>query len=232
MEMIVDGIPIAVEKKRIKHMYLRVKPDGAVCISAPSRMSDAAIHAFAASRMDWILLHQQRLRLRLPPPPLQYRSGEDLLLWGTPHTLQVLPSREKRCTAFLQGDSLLLCAPPDSTLQQRQAAVRSWYRAQLRAAIPAVRRACEAVVGCEAAEVRIRDMRTRWGSCNVARRRIWISLALAQKPPECLRCVMIHELVHLLELGHTPRFWSLMDRFCPDWRAVHRMLRGPAEINH
>ena len=224
MEIVIDGIPIAVEKKRIKNIYLRIRPDGTVHLSAPRGMSEAAIRAFARSRAGWIQQHRQRLQP--PPPPLQYVSGETLLLWGEPYPLRVVPG-DGRGAATLREGTLFLYAGPESTRQERQAAVKSWYREQLLSAIPSVRQACEAIVGQRAAEVRVRDMRTRWGTCSVARRRIWLSLQLVQKPPACLRCVMTHELIHLLEPSHSPRFWTLMDRFCPDWREVHRLLGGP-----
>ena len=219
-----EGIPTLVEKKRIKNLYLRVRADGRVCLSAPQGMSDAAIRAFAAARADWLRRHLAGRKPSAPPP--EYVSGERLSLWGSPCPLRVLPA-DGKCSAALEGGVLVLRAAPGSTLQQRKAAVDAWYRQELLSAVPAVRRGCEAIVGQQAAEVRVRAMRTRWGTCSVSRRRIWLSLQLAQKPPECLRCVMIHELTHLLEPRHSPRFWALMDQFCPNWRNIHRLLGGP-----
>ena len=223
-EITVEGIPVTVIKKRIRHVYLRIRADGSVCLSAPLAMSEAAILAFARSRAAWLRGH---LAGREPPsPPPAYVSGEVFALWGQPCPLRVLPGTG-RCSAALEGGALVLRAAPGSTLQQRKAAVDAWYRQELLSAVPAVRRDCEAIVGQQAAEVRVRAMRTRWGTCSVSRRRIWLSLQLAQKPPECLRCVMIHELTHLLEPRHSPRFWALMDQFCPNWRNIHRLLGGP-----
>lgn len=219
-----EGIPIAVEKKRIKHLYLRVRSDGSVRLSAPKGVSDAAIQAFAASRIGWIRCRLQQLEA-MPPAP-RYVDGDVLFLWGQAYPLRVL-SAKSRCSAGLEDGVLTLYAGSASTSQERKSALQALYRAQLLAAIPSLRRSCEALVGACAAEVRVRDMRTRWGSCSVARRRIWLSLGLAEKPPACLRCVMIHELIHLIEPNHSPRFWALMDRFCPDWREIHRLLGGP-----
>ena len=224
-EISVGGIPIAVERKRIKHIYLRIRADGSVYLSAPQRMTEEQIRAFALSRLDWIRRHRQRLR---PLPPPRYASGETLFLWGKPCPLRVVPAGG-RCTAALEGGALVLRAAPEHTWQQRKDAVNAWYRAQLYAAIPSLRKECEAIVRQQAAEVRVRDMRTRWGTCNVSRRRIWLSLQLAQKPPECLRCVMIHELTHLLERRHSALFWGMMDQFCPDWRDIHRLLEASGE---
>ena len=67
-------------------------------------------------------------------------------------------------------------------------------------------------------------MSTRWGSCNVRERRIWLSLDLAKKSDECLEYVVVHELVHLLEPGHGPRFVDQMDRAISNWRDLKRKL--------
>ena len=64
----------------------------------------------------------------------------------------------------------------------------------------------------------IRRMKTKWGSCNVGAKRIWLNLELAKKPVECMEFILVHELVHLLEPKHNDRFQGFMDRFLPDWR--------------
>ncbi len=61
-------------------------------------------------------------------------------------------------------------------------------------------------------------MKTRWGSCNIEARRVWLNLELAKKSPRCLEYILVHEMVHLLERHHTERFRALMDQYMPDWR--------------
>lgn len=67
-------------------------------------------------------------------------------------------------------------------------------------------------------------MRTRWGTCNVEDRRIWINLQLVKKPIECLEYVVTHELVHLVEKNHTHRFQSLVAEYYPAWREAKKLL--------
>jgi len=69
-------------------------------------------------------------------------------------------------------------------------------------------------------------MKTRWGSCNIRARRIWLNLNLIKKPLCCLDYVVVHELVHLLEASHNKRFYSLMTQFMPQWRDYQRILEG------
>ena len=69
-------------------------------------------------------------------------------------------------------------------------------------------------------------MRTRWGTCNIDKRRIWLNLQLVKKPPECLEYVIIHELVHLLEKKHTNRFYALVEEYCPNWKDAKKLLEA------
>ena len=72
-------------------------------------------------------------------------------------------------------------------------------------------------------------MRTRWGSCNITRRRIWLNLELAKRPLPALEYVIVHELVHLLERNHNSRFYAFMDSFIPDWRQQKQLLNDRYE---
>jgi predicted metal-dependent hydrolase len=82
-------------------------------------------------------------------------------------------------------------------------------------------------MGVKAAFWGVKRMRTRWGTCNPSARRIWLSLALASRPPEALEYVVVHELVHLLEPSHNARFKALMSQFLPDWKARKSLLAMP-----
>ena len=86
-------------------------------------------------------------------------------------------------------------------------------------------------IGVKVAEVRIKKMKTRWGSCNVEDRRIWVNLELAKKPTMCLAYILVHEMVHLIEPSHNDRFRDLMDTFMPQWH-LHRDVLNRAPLAH
>jgi predicted metal-dependent hydrolase len=68
-------------------------------------------------------------------------------------------------------------------------------------------------------------MKTRWGTCNIKTAMITLNLRLAERPAECLRYVLTHELCHLHEAGHGERFWKRMDAYYPDWKRVRKLLK-------
>ncbi|MDR1669573.1 MAG: M48 family metallopeptidase [Oscillospiraceae bacterium] len=84
----------------------------------------------------------------------------------------------------------------------------------------------EQQLGVEAAFVGIRVMTTRWGSCTAKTRRIRLNAALAYCPRECLEYVVVHELAHLRENNHSPRFWAVVADALPDYQERQKTLKS------
>ena len=81
------------------------------------------------------------------------------------------------------------------------------------------------------AEVRIKKMKTRWGSCSRDAGRIWLNLELVKKTAFLPGIHCVHEMVHLIERSHNDRFWQLMDMHMPQWR-LHRDVLNRAPLAH
>lgn len=223
-ELQIGEISIAVIKKSIKNMYIRVlPPDGKVQITAPCSARDDAIRMFAVSRISWIKKQRENFETQPRQTKRQYVTGESYNVWGRRYRLDVQYSNIRNAV-FLAGDRLVLQVRAESTLEQRERVLNDWYRNQLKSKLPEVVRKCEQVVGVQASEWRIKNMRTKWGTCNIDRKRIWLNLQLAKKTPECLAYVATHELVHLLERNHNEQFQKYMDSCSPNWRVVKSTL--------
>lgn len=219
-------ICISITRKRIKNLYLRVvPPDGRVCVNAPLNISDAEIERFVSSRADWIVKQREKMAAIAPRV---YETGATIPYFGKRLDLVVLP-HAGRMKITREGRTLTLRIKPDADMDARKRAVDGWYRMELVEAAGAMLPACERTVGKQAGELRIRDMKTRWGTCNTTTATITINLRLAEKPAECLRYVLTHELCHLYEPGHNERFWKRMDRYYPDWKRVRKFLRTHSE---
>lgn len=219
-----DGVEISIKKKKMKHMYLRVlPPDGRVLVTAPNFFSDEMIREFVFSKRCWILEQRKRFEGQKVFEKHRYVTGERFDLWGKEYELLVQESA-RPYQVVLSGERIVMQTGKDSTTEQREQLLNEWYRMQLKQAMPAVLQKCEKLTGLSVNEWRIKNMRTRWGTCNVAKKRIWLNLQLAKKSPECLEYVVVHELVHLLERGHNARFYGYMDRFYPNWKEVRERL--------
>ena len=94
----------------------------------------------------------------------------------------------------------------------------------LKAAVEKLIQKYEPLMQVQVSGVTIRQMKTRWGSCNVKTHHININLALYEKGPECLEYVVVHELTHILEPSHNAVFWGYMTQFYPNWKRVRKYL--------
>ena len=220
---------LTITRKKIKNMYLRVNPDGTVSVSAPKRLTDKAIREFVNSKTDWIETQLQKLEQKKgtkQSQELNYLTGELHDYWGCPCKLLVEESTGKSSVEFVENPEYILhmYAPANSTVEQRKYLLEEFYREKLKQAVPELLEKYIPVVGKAPKEWRIRNMKTRWGTCNTKEARIWLNLNLAKKHPDCLDYVIVHELTHLHVPNHSKAFWARMDVYYPQWREVRKLL--------
>lgn len=224
----IDGISITVIRKPIKNMNLRIyPPDGRVQISAPLRLNIKQIHKWVETKREW--LHTQRAKLQDKPVPSEptMEKGEQHYFLGQPYTLTLVdPSFSP--LVVLKDNQLLLSIKENATALEKHIYLKKWYLAQMKSIVPELIKKWQPIIGVQVVEWGAKTMKTRWGSCNVRTRRIWLNLVLIQKPILCLEYVLVHEMVHLLEASHNARFYQLMDKFMPDWRSHKTALYLPA----
>ena len=94
----------------------------------------------------------------------------------------------------------------------------------LKAAVEKLIQKYEQLMRVQVSGVTIRQMKTRWGSCNVKTHHININLALYEKGPECLEYVVVHEMCHILEASHNKIIWGYVAQYFPDWKNVRARL--------
>jgi predicted metal-dependent hydrolase len=223
-QIVISGIPIEIEKKRIKNMYLRVlPPEGRIHISAPIRMGDKEIKRFVVSKLDWIEMQQDKLQQRTTHRELKYVTGEDIYVWGRKYNL-VVKDFSPHVNVCIEEDRLILSVKKDSSIEQKKRILDMCYKEALSKEIPSLIDKWERIIGVNSSGWSIRDMKTRWGTCNIRSRKICLNLQLAKKPPKCLEYVVVHELVHLLEKSHNKVFKGYMDLFLPQWRLIKKEL--------
>lgn len=227
-KILVSDIIIEVQKKNIKNMYLSVlPPDGKVRISAPVSTRDELIRNFAISKIGWIKKQIYKFEKQRKQTERKYVSGERHYVWGKPYRMEIRYNH--RNNVEIEGNKLILTVRKSSTIQQREKVMTEWYRKQLKDKLPELVKKWEEIIGVQAESIRVKNMLTRWGTCNVKDKRIWINLQLAKKPIECLEYIIVHELVHLLEKSHNSVFKGYMDKFLPDWRITKKILNGLIE---
>lgn len=251
----IDGVEVTVTRKRIRNLYLRIKPpSGTVEVSAPMRMAERRIRDFVSARRDWIVGQQGRIAQsrRLVVEEMVARGGAvDVPLEGLDDAAfagldgfdgsnggktmggadGLNGSRGSDGTADAgSGDNGGSGSPDPArafvwTDERRREAASS-----IESQLPALLDKWAPIVGKRPTHVTLRLMTSRWGSCTPKTGRIRINLQLGLMEPRFLEYVLVHELTHLWEHGHGPRFRARMDAYLPGWRALRRELNRRAVL--
>jgi predicted metal-dependent hydrolase len=227
--MTVRGIEVEVVRKDIRNLHVGVyPPDGRVRVATPLRLSDQAVRLAVVSRLGWIQRQRQGFEEQVRQSEREMVTGESHYYQGRRFLLDVIESGTAPRVKLANNTTLELRVRPGSDRAQRESVLHRWYRSRLQEALPALVSKWEPVVDVDVAEVRIKRMKTRWGTCSQEARRIWLNLELVRKPPTCLEYILVHEMVHLHERHHNERFRELMDRAMPNWRLIRDELnRSP-----
>ncbi|QUS36654.1 M48 family metallopeptidase [Falsirhodobacter algicola] len=205
------GVDLVLRRSaRARRFSLRVsRIDGRVTLSMPARAREAEALAFAGRHADWL-----RGTLADMTPAHMVGEGTRLPLEGQEVRIEAATGPLR-----LEGARLLVPQPIASRLQ-------AWLRARARDRLAAACDRHAATIGRPFCRLTLRDTRSRWGSCT-SDGALMFSWRLIMAPPEVLDYVAAHEVAHLQEMNHSPDFWAVVERLCPDYPARRAWLRGP-----
>lgn len=221
----VGTLEVKVIQKDVKKMYIRLRrPDGRVEVTMPLRMSMDDVHEFVFAKRSWVAKHQEKIeQYATHREESTFSSGEKHFFLGKEYALQVIPSN--RVPQITLTDTLNLYIDPLMPISARKALLDTFYYREFRKLIPTLFDKWTKIIKISPKEVRIKKVKTRWGSCNPVKRRIHLNLDLIKAPYLCIEYVFVHEMVHFLVDNHGKRFYHFMDLYLPSWPARRKELK-------
>lgn len=214
-------VEVLVVRKRIKNLHLSVlPPSGRVRVTSPEHMKDDAIRTLISTRLPWIKKQQIKFTGQERQTKRKYVSGESHYFFGKRHRLEVVYKDEKPQVLIKGKNKIVLQVRPKANTQKRQEILADWYRSELHPVVEGLITKWEKNLKVKTNYWAIKQMKTRWGTCNHKRARILINLELAKKPLSCVEYVVVHELIHLIEKKHSEKFVSIMTKSLPKWKSL------------
>ena len=221
----VAGLVAEVERKWIRNIYLRISPtDARIRISAPMTMSEEAIKRFILSKETWIRHRVKRVCEQKRPAPYEYVSGEVHYYKGHSYRLKVIYYNGPAKVETESYEYIILYVREGATKERRAAILQEWYRAELKTLLAELIGKWEQTIGVKANRTTIKQMKTRWGSCNHRTHDINFNLELMKRPVHCIEYVVVHELLHIIVRLHNEQFKSLLTHYLPNWQQTKEEL--------
>ncbi len=206
--------------RRARNYLLYIRPGGRITVTIPNFGSKKEAWSFVKSRTPWITKHLSSLEKsenRLE----DWQVGKNLLFRGTPTLLEKTFSEGQW---MLRLDSIE-CPVPYPEGDMRPYLEKALFE-QSKSELPerTLEIAEQQNLVSRITRISIRSQKTRWGSCS-HKGTISLNWRLIQTPPEVSDYILIHELMHLLEMNHSKRFWKKVQNACPDYKNHELWIR-------
>ena len=228
--MVVAGIEVELVQKDIKNLHLAVyPPHGRVRLAAPVDVNEKTLELYVTSKLPWIRRQQRKFAKINRESPRQYLNRESHCFLGKRYLLRVnevdhpffQPKVEFKSKIYID-----LCVKVNYSIEQKADLMKEWYRSELKRILFEIVPKWEKLLGVKSNLIKVRNMKTKWGSCNTDNKNILFNIELAKKPIECIEYVVVHELLHLLERKHSDLFKAYLDKYVPNWKSIKEILNA------
>jgi predicted metal-dependent hydrolase len=216
------------QRKRVKNINLRIKPDKSITVSANPRVPESKIERFILEKQEFILraLEKYSKMQKSLQKPKQYIDGETVKVFGQDFTLKVFLAKKNHVEIDDSFIKLYVRSIDDLSLKKK--VLEKWLYKQVE---ETVIRICEKVYPLfknycgDFPTIKFRKMTSRWGSCNFVRNILTFNYALINAPIGCVEYVIYHEFTHLIEPNHSKKFYLALSNFLPDYKQKKKELQ-------
>jgi predicted metal-dependent hydrolase len=202
--------------------------DDGLRVTAPKRVTLAEIDNAIRAKQRWILtkLHErgERRALRQEKPPVQWIDGAELPFMGGEIVLRLQPAMRSHCAFDPVLRELSIGVVPELSEWQLQERVRIWLQAEAKRVFTERLAVYAERLGVSYSSMALSSAGTRWGSCTVDGS-IRLNWRLIHFSLPLIDYVVAHELAHLREMNHSPRFWATVESVYPDYDGAKAALR-------
>ena len=218
-----DGdIPYLLTRKSVKNVNLRIKPEGEVLVSANNSVSTDFIDAFIEKKQRYIfsvLSRYEEKKKLFQAVPKRYVSGEGYDLLGKSLRLKVEANKEEN--VYTDGVYIFLKVKDKDDFRHKEIMMSKWlkqYQTTVFEELLQEKYLLFEKYGVTYPTLKIRNMTSRWGSCQPKKGIITLNSKLIEAPRNCIEYVILHELVHFIHPNHSRQFWDFVAMMMPDWK--------------
>jgi predicted metal-dependent hydrolase len=221
--MQIEDIDITLQRKRIRSIRLSITSGGEVRLSVPLSLKESEARSFAKTKLSWIRIHLDRINSQKALEPEDFSS---ILFLGEIRKTEFTYKNARQNVCLDEKGIIHISIRPAATTDKIRKLLDKWYAKQLETLIEPLVNEWETMMDVKVSSFRFRHMKTRWGTCNVITHQIVLNTELAKKSFPCIEYILVHEMAHLIERGHGPRFKAVMDKYLPHWKALRKELNG------
>jgi len=225
----IDNIIIEIKRKKVKNISLKINKDKTITISANNKIKIEKLKDIVNSKKDWILKNLDKIDIHQIKSgknnPIEYITGEEIKLQGNQYKLLVLENKKNKIE--IEENIIYLYTLDTTSYKEKKKILDKFFKIKAQELFEnSLDKMLDVISIYNVAkpELKLRKMKSRWGSCNRTTKKITINYELVKAPQSCLEYVIIHELIHFLVAGHNKNFYNYMTILMPDWKTRKKLL--------
>ncbi len=216
------NIPYTLKRsKKRRSIGLRIDDHG-LTVSVPVRASEKWLQSVLQEKANWVVAKLDGWKSR-KTVAIVWADGASIPFRGEDFVL-VLAQKVRGRLAVLQGETLSVPVGTDADADQIEKAVMRWYKIEAMRVFNECVEYFSPLMGVQPREIKLTSASTQWGNCT-AQGVVRLNWQLVKMPLHLIDYVVVHELAHLVEMNHSPAFWSVVENMCPDYRKSRAELR-------
>ncbi len=214
---------------RAKNMRITIKSGGETVLTLPKRVPEFIGNLFIRKNIDWIKRQQKKLATQnlevLSDYTSDFRSGDKLCFFDQNfYTIEEVKTNKKRQFYSEAGDNLILYVNTKTRGQERRGLVTDFYRDKAHQYLTERSVYFAEALGVSFNQIRIKNTKSRWGSCS-AKKNLNYNWRIMLAPKKVIDYLVVHEVCHLKQMNHSPKFWSLVEQLDPDFKVHKKWLK-------
>lgn len=203
-------------RKNIKRIVIRFDKNGKIRVSAPYFIKDSNIHNFVESKKEWIEEKQKNIQ--------KYDDNAKIIFFDKTYILKLIESNFNK---IIEYDNTLEVYLKDlKNIKQIKKLILKWYEDKSKDIIQNIINKYINKIGRKADKIKLREMTTRWGSCNYKKANITLNTTLFRKPKICFEYVLLHELIHLIHPNHGDEFYFTLKSLMSNYKEIDKILKS------
>lgn len=218
---------VIIKYKKIKNIYIRVKQDLNIYVTAPKRAAKKYIYELLEKRKDWIENKKEEIKKKniYDISKKELINGNEIYYLGKSYILKVLKCRKENI--IIAGKIMYMYADiedENSGIKRKHMLLDNWYKKEaLKLFDSLIKKYCS-IMKLEINSFSIKKLKSKWGSCNIKDKHIILNLELIKYPIRSIEYIVIHELAHLVEANHSRKFYNVVSLYMPEWKNEKKIL--------
>ncbi|CRF34982.1 metal-dependent hydrolase [Brachyspira suanatina] len=222
---------IIIEYKKIKNIYIRVKTDLNIYVTAPKRVTKKYIYELIEKRKDWIEERKEAINNKnsFDLSKKELESGNEIYYLGKSYMLNVLKCQKENI--ILAGRMMYMYVNikdkeeyKNNDIRKKHILLDTWYKKESLKLFDSLIKKYTSMMNLEINTFTVKKLKSKWGSCDTIKKHLTFNLELMKYPISSIEYIVLHELAHLLQANHSKKFYNIVSLYMPEWKKEKKIL--------